>query len=47
MLRAAVRITQHLPGSVELQDPMCIATSIGMVLLDQGAIGSLDLSCTR
>jgi len=47
-MRAIVRsaplgVAEYFPSRIELQDPMLIATGIGMVLLHQSAIGSLDL----
>jgi L-asparaginase/Glu-tRNA(Gln) amidotransferase subunit D len=42
---AALRIPQHFPGGIELQDRAGITAGIGVVLLHQGAVGSLDFSC--
>ena len=47
-MRAIVRsaplsVAEYFPSRIELQDAMLIATGIGVVLLHQSAIGSLDL----
>ena len=42
MAAAAIGVPQYLPGRIELQDGAVIAAGIGVVLLDQGAIGRLD-----
>ena len=44
--RAPLRVAEHFPRRIQLQDPVLIATGIGVVLLHQGAIGSLDLGRT-
>ena len=46
MAAAAIGMAQHLPSRIELQDRAVITAGIGMVLLDQGAIGRLDFSRT-
>jgi len=41
--RAPLSVAQHFPRRIQLQDPVLIAAGIGVVLLHQSAIGSLDL----
>jgi hypothetical protein len=44
--RAPLGVAEHFPRRIQLQDPMLIAAGIGVVLLHQSAISSLDLGRT-
>jgi len=44
--RAPLGVAKHFPRRIQLQDPVFIATGIGVVLLHQSAVGSLDLGRT-
>jgi hypothetical protein len=43
MVGAPLGVAQHLPGGIQRQDRVLIPTRIRVVLLHQGAVGSLDL----
>jgi hypothetical protein len=43
---APLGVAEYFPSRIELQDPMLIAAGIGVVLLHQSAISSLDLGRT-
>ena len=47
VLSAALGVAEHLPGCVELEDPMLIATSVRVVLFHESAVGRLQLCGTR
>jgi len=47
VLSAALGIAEHLPGCVELEDPMRITTGVGVVLLRESPIRRLQLCGTR
>ena len=44
--RAPLGVAKHFPRRIQLQDPVLIATGIGVVLLHQGPISRFQLSRT-
>jgi hypothetical protein len=40
---APLAVAEYFPSRIELQDPMLIATGIGVVLLHQGPVSSFQL----